>query len=66
MTAHTTENEKCIMKLALIVNNIEIKVGTYKHEQNKILIILNEFVQYAFDLKSKNQYWVLKALYTLC
>ena len=53
-------------KLAMIVDKSEIKSGIYKQIADKIMVELNEFVQYNFDLESDAQYWVLKALYTLC
>lgn len=57
---------RIIGKLAMIVDAENIKSGIYKQEKEHITIELNEFVQYSFDLNSDTEYWVLKALYTLC
>lgn len=48
-------------KLGMKVDKEGIKWGLYQKNEGKIILALNEWVSYPFDLESKDQYWVLKA-----
>ena len=55
---------RIMQKLGVILDGKDIRCGIYKNEADKIWLELNEFIQYSFNLDSKEQYWVLKAFYS--
>lgn len=48
-------------RLGLMVEAEGIKAGIYKEKDSKLSLFLNEYVEYAFDLDSDKEYWVLRA-----
>lgn len=51
-------------KLGMMVDAEGMNVGVYKEKDDKIVLSLNEWVEYPFDMDSKAQYWVLRAAYS--
>lgn len=50
-------------KLGMSVNNEHIRWGIYGTVNGKMLMHLNEWVEYDFDIESDTQYWMLRAIY---
>ncbi len=50
-------------KLGMMVDAEGMKIGVYKEKEDKIVLSLNEWVEYPFDMDSKAQYWVVRASY---
>jgi transcriptional regulator with XRE-family HTH domain len=55
---------RIVTKLGMMANEEGIKTGVYKEQDKTIILSLNDWISYPFDMDSDNQYWVLKALYT--
>jgi transcriptional regulator with XRE-family HTH domain len=55
---------RIVTKLGMMANDEGIKTGVYKEQDKTIILSLNDWIHYPFDMDSDNQYWVLKALYT--
>ncbi len=61
----TKENAHRILnRLGILINKEGIKSGIFIENEDKVILALNEWVNYPFELESGNQYWVLKASYT--
>lgn len=48
----------------MMVDDEGMKIGVYKEKNNKIMLSLNEWVEYPFDMDSKARYWVVRASYS--
>lgn len=55
---------RIIDKLGLMIDNGGLRVEVYKEKEDKLLLSLNEWVEYPFNIKFNSQYWVMRALYT--
>lgn len=51
-------------RLGMMVNNEGIKSGIYEAKEDAMILSLNEWVSYPFEIDSDTQYWVLRATYT--
>jgi len=51
-------------KLGMMVDAEGMKIGVYKEKGKKIVLSLNEWVEYPFDIDSEAQYWVVRASYS--
>lgn len=48
-------------KLGIMIDNESIKYGVYKTANDKIILSLNDWVQYPFNIESDIKYWSLRA-----
>lgn len=55
---------RIVNRMGLMIDNIEIKNGIYKQENDRLILSLNELVTYPFDIDKPFEYWVLRAAYT--
>lgn len=55
---------RIIDKLGIMIDSEGLKTGIYKNKENDIILSLNEWVEYPFNIDSNAQYWVLRASYT--
>lgn len=55
---------RIVNKLGVMVDQEGIKSGIYKESEGKIVLSLNEWVKYPFEIESHAQYWLLRALFT--
>jgi len=51
-------------KFGVMFDENGMNVGVYKEKDQKMVLSLNEWVEYPFDVESSAQYWVLRASYT--
>lgn len=51
-------------KFGVMFDKEGMKIGVYSEKDSKIVLSLNDWVEYPFDMDSKAQYWVLRASYT--
>lgn len=51
-------------RLGMMFDGSELKAGIYNIVKDQIVLTLNEWVKYPFDIESDNQYWVLRAYCT--
>ena len=54
---------RIIGRLGIMFHSDEIKWGIYKSKEGKIVLSLNDWVEYDFDIESESPYRVLKAVY---
>lgn len=58
----TKENAHRITeKPGMSVDAENLRFGIYKSEENGMVLSLNDWVKYPFDIQSKNKYWLLQA-----
>ncbi|MDR2914333.1 MAG: helix-turn-helix domain-containing protein [Tannerella sp.] len=58
----TKENIHCITdKLGMMVDSENIRFGVYKTEDRKMILSLNDWVKYPFEIDSDIKYWLLQA-----
>ncbi len=55
---------RIINRLGLMIDKEELHVGIYREESEGILLSLNEWVKYPFDIQADVKHWVLKGAYT--
>lgn len=54
---------RIINNLGMMVDSEGMNPGIYMIDEEKIVLSLNDWVKYPFDIESGKQYWVLKAFY---
>jgi len=55
---------RIIDKLGIMIDAEGLKTGIYKNKEDDIILSLNEWVEYSFNIDSNTRYWVLRASYT--
>lgn len=51
-------------KLGIMIDPEGIHYGVYQQKEGTVVLALNEWVTYPFDMDSENQYWLLRAVFT--
>lgn len=55
---------RIVDKLGMMVDKEGLRIGVYKEKEGSIILSLNEWVDYQFNLGSDAQYWVMRASYS--
>ncbi len=55
---------RIIDKLGMMIDREGMKTGVFKEKEGKIMLALNEWVEYPFDIDSEAEYWVVRAFYS--
>ncbi len=55
---------RIVGRLGMMINSEGLKTGIYNEENSKIVLSLNDWVKYPFDIDGDVRYWVLRAYCT--